>query len=291
MVTLEGWTYGDAANDPSVSGNTGNGNVTYEYKLQNEADSKYKANVPTEAGDYTIKATIAATANYEAAVDSTHFAITKANITPRVAINGWAYGATANTPTVSGNTGNGSVTYEYKLQNEADSKYKADVPTEAGDYTIKATIAATANYESAVDSTHFTISKATPSIIFDEENYSATYGEAFTAPTPTTSPEGLTVVVTSSSNTQVATIANGVISIIGVGETTITVSFAGNDNYNVASASYVLTVKEADRISPITENHDYSEESHRHPWPREEGRTYPDQPQVARGGRRTHHHY
>ncbi len=241
-VAINGWAYGATANTPTISDNTGNGSVTYEYKLQNEADSKYKADVPTEAGDYTIKATIAATANYEAAVDSTHFTITKANITPRVAINGWAYGATANTPTISDNTGNGSVTYEYKLQNEADSKYKADVPTEAGDYTIKATIAATANYESAVDSTHFTISKAMPSITFDEENYSATYGEAFTAPTPTTSPEGLTVVVTNSSNTQVATITNGVISIIGVGETTITVSFAGNDNYNATTATYKITV-------------------------------------------------
>ena len=41
---------------------------------------------------------------------------------------------------------------------------------------------------------------------------------------------------------QVATVANGAISIIGVGETTITVSFAGNNNYNEATATYTLNV-------------------------------------------------
>jgi len=241
-VEITGWAYGATANTPTVSGNTGSGNVTYEYKLKNAEDSEYKTDVPTEAGEYTVKATIAATANYEAATATADFTISKASITPTVTLEGWTYGTTAKTPSVSGNTESGNVTYEYKLKNAEDSEYKTDVPTEAGEYTVKATIAATANYEAATATADFTISKATPSIIFDEENYSATYGEAFTAPTPTTSPEGLTVVVTSSSNTQVATIANGVISIIGVGETTITVSFAGNDNYNATTATYKLTV-------------------------------------------------
>ena len=39
-----------------------------------------------------------------------------------------------------------------------------------------------------------------------------------------------------------ATVANGVITIAGVGETTITVSFAGNNNYNATTATYTLNV-------------------------------------------------
>ena len=175
-VTLEGWTFGATVKTPSISGNTGNGNVTYEYKLQNAEDSKYSTEIPNEAGYYTIKATIAATANYEAAVDSTHFTISKANIAPTVTLEGWTFGATAKTPSISGNTGNGSVSYEYKLQNAEDSKYSTEIPNEAGDYTIKATIAATANYEAAVDSTHFTIAKAniTPTITLEGWTFGAT---------------------------------------------------------------------------------------------------------------------
>ena len=172
-VEITGWTYGATANTPSVSGNTGEGSVTYEYKLKTAEDSEYNADVPTEAGDYTIKATIAATANFEGATTTTDFTITKTSITPTVTLEGWTYGTTAKTPTISGNTGNGSVTYEYKLKTAEDSEYKADAPTEAGDYTIKATIAATSNYEAATATTDFTISKAdiTPTVTYSKYSY------------------------------------------------------------------------------------------------------------------------
>jgi hypothetical protein len=52
--------------------------------------------------------------------------------------------------------------------------------------------------------------------------------------------------------------STGAVTLVRPGVTTITASSAGNDNYNVATASYVLTVVAADRISPITENQDYS---------------------------------
>ena len=113
--------------------------------------------------------------------------------------------------------------------------------TDAGNYTVYYQVTRT-NYQDVTGSATVEIAKATPSISFDKESYSATYGETFTAPVASTSPEGLTVVATGSSNTQVATVANGVITIAGVGETTITVSFAGNNNYNAATATYILNV-------------------------------------------------
>ena len=58
-------------------------------------------------------------------------------------------------------------------------------------------------------------------------------------------PNNLTVECTSS-ETSVATVSSaGVITVAGVGETTITASFAGNDEYEAASVSLKLTVKEA----------------------------------------------
>ena len=158
-VVITGWAYGATANTPTVSGNTGNGSVTYEYKLQNAEDSKYSTEVPNEAGDYTIKATIAATANYEAAVDSTHFTISKANITPTITLEGWTFGATANTPEVTGNTGNGAETFTYKA--EGSEAFTSEVPTAVGTHIVKVTIAETTNYNGGEATTTFTITNRT----------------------------------------------------------------------------------------------------------------------------------
>ena len=64
-VTLDGWTYGDTPKGPVVTGNTENGEVTYLYKVWSASDETYSPTVPTEAGKYSVKATIAATANYQ----------------------------------------------------------------------------------------------------------------------------------------------------------------------------------------------------------------------------------
>ena len=78
---------------------------------------------------------------------------------------------------------------------------------------------------------------------FSPDSVSVVLGDDYTAPTLTTSPSGLTVTY-SSSNTSVATVnaSTGAITIKAVGTTTITASFAGNDDYYANSASYTLTV-------------------------------------------------
>lgn len=76
--------------------------------------------------------------------------------------------------------------------------------------------------------------------------FEITQGDEFTPPTLSTSPSGLTVSYTSS-NTDVATVneSTGAVSIVGIGSTTITAIFAGNNTYNAASASYTLKVNRA----------------------------------------------
>ena len=59
-----------------------------------------------------------------------------------------------------------------------------------------------------------------------------------------TNPNSLAVTFTSS-NEQVATIAaDGTLTVLAVGETTITATFAGNDDYKAATVSYVLTIED-----------------------------------------------
>ena len=78
-------------------------------------------------------------------------------INPTVSIEGWTYGGTAKTPTVSGNTGDGQVTYLYTGGNNYSS---ADTPTSAGSYTVKASIAASGKYAAGECTANFTIVKA-----------------------------------------------------------------------------------------------------------------------------------
>ena len=156
-VTLQGWTYNSQANTPVVSGNTGNGTVTYSYAVK--GTTSYSSTVPSAAGTYTVKATIAETANYQGAEATADFTIGKATITPTVTLQGWTYNSQANTPVVSGNTGNGTVTYSYAVK--GTTSYSSTVPAVAGTYTVKATIAETANYQGAEATADFTIGKAT----------------------------------------------------------------------------------------------------------------------------------
>ena len=157
-VTLEGWTYGENANEPSVDGNLGSGAVTYTYKAKDAADSTYAATAPTEAGEYTVKATVAETDNYNAGEATADFAIAKADIEPSVTLEGWTYGEEANAPSVDGNPGEGEVTYTYAEKD--GTEYSETVPTEAGEYTVKATVAETDNYKGGEAEADFTIAKA-----------------------------------------------------------------------------------------------------------------------------------
>ena len=88
------------------------------------------------------------------------FEIGKTAIIPVVSITGWTYGDTANTPgvTAESNPGDGAVTYKYKVKDAADDTYSDTVPSNAGEYTVKATVAETDNYASGTVTKDFTIS-------------------------------------------------------------------------------------------------------------------------------------
>lgn len=176
-VTLTGWTYGAAANRPQVTGNSGNGTVTFTYKAADAEE--FSATVPSNAGTHTVKATIAETANYQGGEATTEFTIAKADLTLSLNIQGWTYGDTPNEVTVEGNTGNGTVTITY--QGENDEAPTAIVPTNAGGYTVYASVAATANYNSAETFREFSIEQADFSQVVIADIADQTFtGEAIT---------------------------------------------------------------------------------------------------------------
>ena len=171
----------------------------------------------------------------------------KADLTLTVNIEGWTFGATANTPTVSGNEGSGAVTFEYKKKGAADDSYSTDVPTDAGEYTVRATVAETDDYVDGTATADFTIAKAAATISYETASVSKTYGDAdFTNDLTNT---GNGTVTYTSNNESVATVNSetGLIHIVGSGEATITATVADGTNYTYATktAQYAIGVNTA----------------------------------------------
>lgn len=114
----------------------------------------------------------------------------------------------------------------------------------AGKANITAKFAGDDTYKTSKASYEIIV-KGAPALSFPETSYTVEMGDAF-APKLEGLPEGVTPVYTSS-NEEVATVvaATGEIKIVGVGTTTITVTSPETGIYEMATASYELTVKPA----------------------------------------------
>ena len=166
-VAMAGWTYGEAAANPTSTPKWGA--ATYQYKLSTAADETYTDTKPSDAGTYTVKATVAANDNWSNVATSTaNFTIEKGDNAwnTQVAMDGWTYGETAANPTSTPKWG--TATYQYKVSTAGDETYTATKPEDAGTYTVKATVAATDNWNAAITSTaDFTIARAAAGLVAD----------------------------------------------------------------------------------------------------------------------------
>ena len=150
--------FGTAVPDVTINKNGSDGAITTYYYTHAACTEGKTTTKPTAAGNYWVQVEMAAGTNFGAAVSNAlSFTISRANITPEVTITGWTYKDSASVPSVTGNTGNGSVTYKYKAKTAADSAYSTTVPTNAGEYTVKAEIAQTTNYSAGSATANFTI--------------------------------------------------------------------------------------------------------------------------------------
>ena len=91
-VTLDGWTYGGTANEPSPTSETnGTNGVTYEYKVKDAEYTTYTSEKPTNAGSYTIKATFPESDNYKEATATYNFTISPKALTVNVTVKEKTY--------------------------------------------------------------------------------------------------------------------------------------------------------------------------------------------------------
>ena len=139
----------------------GSGTGTMYYRLGSSGSFSTTMPTMTNAGSNTLYYYAAASTNYEqSATGSITVSVQKANISPTVSISNWTYGNSASNPSVVGNSGGGTVTYYYK--STSSSSWSTTKPSNAGNYNIRADIAATTNYNSGTCTNSFTINKANP---------------------------------------------------------------------------------------------------------------------------------
>ncbi len=115
----------------------------------------------------------------------------------------------------------------------------------AGTTTITVNVAKDETYVSGSASfvLHVIEHKTIVSMSFAAASYEATLGEEFTAPTLTVSPSVVPIVYSSSDeNAAKVDATTGEITLVGMGTTTITATYAGDETHDPATAQYTLNV-------------------------------------------------
>ena len=147
IVTIDGWKYGESSKSPVVSGNDGVAVVKFTYKEKDANDDAYSAYVPTDAGDYTVRATVPAIGNYAGGSAEADFTIAKAQsiiaVRPK-AVGDLEFTGSAQALVTQGLSVGGMV--EYSLDGTA---WSDDIPTEtnAGTYSVWYRVAGDKNHE------------------------------------------------------------------------------------------------------------------------------------------------
>lgn len=157
------------------------------------------------------------------------------------------------------NPNNLAVTYSSNKTDVAEVDAEGNVTLKkAGRVNIDVTFAGNDEYKAATASCTLIVNdyRNTPKLAFDQEEYTANMREGNTFSGATLYNESeVTPLTYTSSNEEVAEVAaNGVVILRSTGETTITVWFAGDNDFKATSASYKLTVIDevVDGIQNIT---------------------------------------
>ena len=247
-VMMEGWTYGEyneEVNAPRVDGNEGEGQETVSYKVKGAGDDTYTTEVPSDAGTYVVKVAVAATDNFAAGSATAEFTIARADLNLNLTLQGWSYGNAANTPSLSGNDGNGAVTYTYAIDN-ASAEYTTTVPTNAGSYKIKAAVAVTTNYNAAEATDTFKIAKANLSGVTIADIADQTYNNG-SAIEPTVNVTFKNEAVATTEYT--VSYSNNT----SVGEATVTLTATGVNFTAGTTATKTFQIREANAVITATD--------------------------------------
>ncbi|MCM8873158.1 MAG: Ig-like domain-containing protein [Paludibacteraceae bacterium] len=152
---------------PTVSGNTGGGDVTYTSSNTSVATVDENTGVVTavSAGSATITATVAAEGDYCSGTATANFTITCTSITPSLSYTSpLTVGGSTASPTLDKDGSNGAVTYSISATPAGCATINTSTgvvtPVAAGTATVTATVAASGVYCSGTATADITINAA-----------------------------------------------------------------------------------------------------------------------------------
>jgi hypothetical protein len=218
------------------------GIFTYSSDDSNVADISGDIITIVGAGTAIITATQAATNNYISDTINTYFIVNKATTTlTNFNIPHKTYGDSPFNLIDPSSNSQGAFTYITDASNVADISGNIITIVGAGIATITANQAYTNNYLPNSATASLIVNKATPTISFNAIN--KRYGNA--AFIPSIFSDSIGTFTYSSSNTNVATISDNTITIVGVGTSIITANQSEVDNYVSKTVTASLVVDKA----------------------------------------------
>ena len=236
------------------------------FSIPTGSDNSITIAAGTPAGTYTLDIGINVSGNEDvnAVTGGVYYTliVNKASGSGSVTMNGWTYGGTVTNPTPSSSTnGTSSVSYTWYDSNKTQLSTKPTSTSNAGTYYVKATFAATTNYnEYTTDYVSFTIARATPTLSLNPSSLNLIVGQSKTSTITTNNSSG-TLSISGDSYTT-SSLEGNIITVVGktVGNSFITVTLSQTTNYNSATVTLSVTVTQSsiEAVAPtITISQDY----------------------------------
>ena len=163
------------------------------------------------AGTTTFTVTGTDACGNAASITSSTFTVNKADISPSLSYSSTTLtygGSNSSTPTITGNTGSGTVTYSVTASSPSgcitvNGSTGVVTPVAAGTGTVTATIGATTNYNGNTATADFTVNKATPTKFNFSVDKTVLCGDETATLTLADSEEGITYQLYSDSSTPI----------------------------------------------------------------------------------------
>ena len=250
-LSIEGWTYLEKPKNPSAKAEYG----TPVYSYSNLENGEFKADVPSNAGTWYVKATVI-TENYEKLEDTIEFTIEKADSTISItdSLDKTYDGKAVNADQVAETTGsNGTISYRWEKRLEDNTwEEMSSAPINVGNYRVIAKLAADNNYKEAYSApVEFTITQATNE--WKEQLSIKDWKYQDTENKPSASAKFGTPVFTYS-DSETGKFTADVPTTIGTWYVKAVV--AGNENYTGIEAVQSFTIEKADSIIHVIDSLD-----------------------------------
>ncbi len=171
MVNVKNTIVGEDYEPVVTTDSDGKAETIFLFKLSGADDSAYTDEKPTAGGNYNVKAVIPETDTYQSKSCIGSFSISKKTVEYLTVSMSDAIVGTAYSPTlIHGEYDGGEAVIEFKPAGTPDTAYSEERPLKAGDYVVRATLAATDAYYAKSGIAEFSIAYLTaPEVPFTIE--------------------------------------------------------------------------------------------------------------------------